>query len=291
MPLHSLPDSELREHCRRAIEGLELWLRRLIHETFSDKFSPNYIDVVTPRGVRLVRGQLAESLKQRMAAEPTRYPRPIDAAVLEDLRDLICNPEHWPYFKAALKDAFPDGASVAREFLDRVVRPRNALSHANPISVHDAHRVLCYSLDVVESLKQHYIRMNKDRLYNVPTVVRILDSLGHVIDLAGSAARMQPAPNDFSNDESCYLRSGSTLSIQVEIDPAFRPSEYEVRWSVANIAFQQVTGFKFSLLLEDRFTMTRLCVVCLVVSNKSWHKFGNYDDQVEMAYRVLPPIA
>lgn len=290
MPLYSLPQSELREHCRRSIEGLELWLRRLVHDTFSDAFGPNYIDAVTAKGDRLIRCPLADRLKRRMAAEPARYSRPIDAAVLDDLIDLLCNPPHYKaYFATPLADAFPDGSTEARTFLRRLAPPRNALAHANPITVHDAHRVLCYALDVVEALKRHYVEMNKAQLYNVPTVIRIVDSLGHAVDLSASAARLQAEIHDYSNDPPSFLRSGSTLSIEVDVDPAFDPADYEIRWSVASIAFAQQLGRRFSLRLEERYVMARLCVVCWVTSKKSWHKFGTHDDQVEMAYRVLPP--
>jgi hypothetical protein len=292
MPLHSVPESELREHCRRAIEGLELWLRRLVNDKFMTHFGVNYVEATTSDGSRLIRAKLSQDLKQRMANEPTRFSRLVDAAFLEDLIDLICNPMHYnPIFKDTLADAFPQGASEARALLQRLVPPRNALYHANPISVHDAYRVLCYTADVAAALQNYYVRSNMAQQYNVPTVIRIVDSLGHRVDLSTSSGRVAPEMRDYSQDHGSFLSCGSTISIEIDVDPAFDPAEYEIWWSVSNVGGPNITSRKFVLFLEDRYVSTRLCIVCQVISRKSWHKFGTHDDQVEMCYRVLPPTA
>jgi hypothetical protein len=48
-------------------------------------------------------------------------------------------------------------------------------------------------------------------------------------------------------------------------------------------------GPKFVLLLEERYVSTRFCAVCRIISNARWHKLGTHDDQIDIAYRVLPP--
>jgi hypothetical protein len=141
MPLYSIPEAELRDHCKRAIEGLELWLRRLIDDRFSAEFGPNYIDAKKPNGANLFRTAIAQGLRTRQANEPKRFQRLIDAAFIDDQIDLICNPDHYRiYFKDALDGAFGASAEHVRELLTRLVVPRNALYHANPISVHEAYR-------------------------------------------------------------------------------------------------------------------------------------------------------
>jgi hypothetical protein len=294
MPLHSIPETELRDHCRRAIEGLELWLRRLIDDRFSAVFGSDYMNAKKPNGDRLIRGSLAKELQERQAKQPDRFPRVIDAAFLEDQIDLICNPDHYrTLFAEALESAFGAGGDRLREMLSRMIAPRNALYHANPISVHDAYRVLCYSMDVVQSLKDYYSSVGKAQEYNVPTVIRVSDSLGHVRNLGqGNRPPHGSAMVDYSNDQSSYLRSGDTLSLEVEIDPSFDTSEYDIRWGIANATVipPRITGKKFTLTLTEAYVSTRFCAVCWVTSKKGWHKLGSFDDQVDIAYRVLPPV-
>ena len=148
MPLHWLPESDLREHSKRSIEALELWLRRLIDQELSTTYGADYIDATRPNGDRLLRNEIGRRLHKR-TTDKLKFPRPIDGALLEDLIDIICNPKLYDqHFRNPLQDAFPQGHAMARSMLSRLVAPRNALSHANPISVHDALRILCYSEDV-----------------------------------------------------------------------------------------------------------------------------------------------
>ena len=221
MPLHSVPDVELRDHCKRAIEGLEYWLRRLIDQELTTRYGANYLDAIEAGSQRVIRNEIAQRLKSFRDAQPTRYSRPIDAALLNDEIDIICKASLFNNcFKDALFAAFPHGNDEARVFLERLLAPRNALYHANPVSVHDAYRVLCYTTDVIESLKAYYLQENMAQEFNVPTVIQVRDSKGHVVHFSDPQRIVGHA--DFSNDPLSYLRCGDTISIEVEIDPSFR---------------------------------------------------------------------
>jgi hypothetical protein len=82
MPLHSISESDLREHCKRAIEGLEYWLRRFIDIRLSEAFGPAYIDAKRQDGSRVVRSELARELNERSKREPRRFSRLVDATFL-----------------------------------------------------------------------------------------------------------------------------------------------------------------------------------------------------------------
>ena len=288
MPLHWLPESDLREHSKRSIEALELWLRRLIDQELSTTYGADYIDATRPNGDRLLRNEIGRRLHKR-TTDKLKFPRPIDGALLEDLIDIICNPELYDqHFRNPLQDAFPQGHAMARSMLSRLVAPRNALSHANPISVHDALRILCYSEDVISALKADFQRRGLHQQFNVPTIIRVTDSLGHVAML--SANRPHGAIVDYSTDAAAQLRCGDTLSIEVGIDPSFDPDTYDVEWLTSNIGGPVQRGPKFTLNLTERYVSTRLTLVCRVTSKSAWHKLGTIDDQLDIAYRVLPPL-
>ena len=226
MDLHLLSDDERRSLCRRELEGLELWLRRLIHEAFSAAHGADYLDAVDQGGRRLIKKQVAGDIADRRAREPLRYHRPVDAAHLDDLATVICNPENWRhYFGAALSGAFPLGNVEARTFLGRLVGIRNKLSHANPISVHEAARVTCYTLDVIEALKGYYMNRNLENEYNVPTIIRVTDSFGNVFDISGMRGAREDAIVRKA-ESSGDLRPGERLSIEIEVDPSFERSNY-----------------------------------------------------------------
>ncbi len=291
MPLYRVAESELRDACRRDLEALERWLRRLVHEGLTNAYGQDYLNAKKPKGDCVIRAEIARRIMSRAAQASQRPSRDIDSSDLDDLVDIICNPElYGAHFRNALVDAFPDGCAEARTFLGRLVVVRNALSHARPISIHEAHRVLCYSLDTIEALKAYYSRNSMEKLYNVPTVIRLTDSLGHEIFLADSQRRDHPAMLDFSRDSDSWLRCGDTISIEVDVDPSFAPDSYEVRWLIANIGGPTQFGRKFNLMLSEQYVSTRFCAVCYVTSRAAWHKFGNFDDQIDIAYRVLPPV-
>lgn len=290
--LHSMPESEMRDQCKRAIEGLEYWLRRLIDGRLTEAYGPAYVDAIRADGSRILKSEIARDLLERTKAEPRRFSKIIDATFLDEQIEIICNPVLYKdHFKVALGGLFPQGGEVARTTLQRLVAPRNALYHSNPVSIHDAYRVLCYSMDVIEAFKEYYARMSMGRQYNVPTVIRISDSLGRVVHLSDSNRHPDgPATIDHSKDAAAFLRRGDVLSIEVDIDPTFDEKDYDVEWLISNVGGPKTLGRRFALLLTDEYVSTRFCAVCRVTSKNSWHKLGAFDDQVDIAYRVLPPV-
>ena len=199
----------------------------------------------------------------------------------------MCKPDLYEaFFKQGLKEAFGGNDSL-RPMLLRLIDPRNSLSHANPISVHDAYRALCYSGDVLQSLKKYYSGRGMAQQYNVPTILRVRDSFGHVTHMATRENRVV----DFSNNPPLYLTCGERLSLEVEVDPSFDASEYDVRWSAMASVFvnDMAVGHKFALVLEPRHVSTQLTIQCTVISHKPWHKEGAHDDILVVYYRVLPP--
>lgn len=292
MPLYSIAESERRDACKRSIEALELWLRRLVDQKLSPEFGAEYLNATKANGERLINSKIARNVEARIAHEPKRYARAIDAALLEDVISIVCNPELFSdYFHDAFKAAFPDGRQQAHTILKRLIAPRNALYHANPISVHDAYRVLCYTQDIIDGLKVHYRNQNTNQQFNVPTVIRINDSMGHESYLSSPERLFSGfAMLDYSREETAFLRCGDTISIEVDIDPTFDPNNYTVHWLIANVGGPATFGVKFTLQLTEQYVSARFCVCCRVISTAKWHKLGTHDDQVDIAYRVLPPI-
>jgi hypothetical protein len=292
--LHLLSDDERRALCRRELEALEHWLRRLIHESLSAAHGPDYLEAVDQGRRCVFNGEVRKSIVRRQREEPQRYQRPVDAALLDDLVTVICNPFNWKqYFGAALSKAFPLGNDEARSFLKRLVPIRNKLSHANPISVHEAARVICYTLDVIQALKDYYMKQNLEKDYNVPTIIRVTDSLGNVCNVSSERGDKEGGfPCRFNRTPSGYLRPGDRLSIEVEVDPSFERSSYRIQWIWNSMKPEEDKDCRRIVIdFENRHVKQEFAVWCRVISSEEWHKLGGYDDEVGAIYRVLPPLS
>ena len=93
---------------------------------------------------------------------------------------LLCTDKFYQLmFKDILIHSYPQGNNEAREFLGRLIPIRNKLSHSNPITIREAEKAICYSNDFIDGVKEYYKKEGKDRMYNVPTIIRIIDSLGN----------------------------------------------------------------------------------------------------------------
>ena len=84
------------------------------------------------------------------------------------------------HFKDVL-EPFYSGPQEVRSILNRLIPIRNKLSHGNTISIYEAEQCLCYTDDFISAYKEYYVKLGKERDYNVPTFTRIKDSLGNDI--------------------------------------------------------------------------------------------------------------
>ena len=290
MPFSQLKEEEKRSICKKEIENLENWLRRLVHESLSKEYGNNYLEYKDKSNNYLIKTEIRQRVKGLINKESTRFPRDIDAFFLPDLIYIICKKGLYnKFFKEPFLKTFPDGLNEARTFLRRLEYPRNALYHANPISDRHAEQVICYCHDIIDSLKEYYFKMGTEREYNVPRIIKVTDSLGNTIhlneieDLSGSWFLKRNHTN--------YLRPGDKLGIDVEIDPSFDPSSYTIEWYINRKIINKFTNkTKISFEIEVKHVGEFFSVYCMIISNKIWHKLTGHDDIIRINYKVLPPL-
>ena len=283
--LYKLTDNEIRNLCKEKLESLEHWLRRIIDETLSNKFG-DYFSYVDGSGNRLVANSIVQSLEKRVQKEPSRYKRKIDAVLLDDIVAIICNPQIYPYFRFALEGAFPEGASEAKTFLKRLTKPRNNLAHANPISLRQAERIVCYSNDVIDSLKAYYAALGMRQEYNVPLILKVTDSFGNVF-FRNEEDRWRIR---LDNSPRFFLRPGEILTAEVEVDSSFATEEYSIRWRALLTGQTLSDKQKMILHITERDVNQQFVISCQLTSSKSRHRLGSLgDDWLQLTYRILPP--
>jgi hypothetical protein len=291
MPLHKLTDSELRDHGKRSIEALEMWLRRLIDTELSSSYGANYLLATMNDEGNLISRSITKEMVARRIEEPARYPRAIDAALLNDVINIICKPGLFDHFRGALNIAFPLGDMQAKTTLEKLVAPRNALYHANPVSVRQIEQVICYSNDAIASIKRYYESKNLSEQFNAPTIIRISDSLGNVFhspQLADLGSVGRGALRAGSKTVAT-LRAGETLSLEIEVDPSFARSEYLIQWFAPNLPIITNNSEKFVLALQSKHVSKMFQIQVRLISKADWHRYQTFDDSVAIAYCVLPP--
>lgn len=189
----------------------------------------------------------------------------------------------------------PNGHNEARTFLDRIAVARNPLAHANPISVRQAEQVICYSHDIIDSLKSYYVKRNVFMQYNVPRIIKAIDSFGNQIYPNSPSSKDGDGCIIWNlKQEQFYLRPGETIRIEIEVDPSFSFDDYNVSWysysaGGSNSMLYQENSNIFSLAIAESHVAETFIIECHVISTKPWHRCGGYDDKISVFYKVLPP--
>lgn len=279
-----LEESERRELARRYLDSAESWLRRIVHHQLAATYGDNYFaDVETS----VVPKRIRHDAQIRRAKEPDRFPRWIDATTFGQLTTLLLHPALFgAHFREPLAVAYPDGQVEARTFLDRLEKLRNKLAHGSTCSVRELEQAVCYSNDLVDSLRGFYVSQNRQRVFNVPMITKFVDSLGNELHPPldrDDHVVFSPKHHGGYRD----LEVGQTLDIEVEVDQTFDPSGYVILWdqSINRIG----TGHKLTLPITVKHVGEDLHIECRVRSNKEWHRLGMDDDRLLVVYRVLPP--
>lgn len=285
MALHLLPSEVIRTSCRQRLESCELWLRRLIHDALIAEFGADYIETATLNGQSLFRSDIRNYVTSRLAAKNHGFSRPIDTLLLDHLCSIICKEEAFQkYFAPAIRHGFPTGKEHLRLILMRLVPIRNALSHANPISLHDAERALCYCDDIIAALTEYYASLGMSQEFDAPSFTRYSDSAGRVRYLTKTDEQL-----NFTADTA--FRSGDSVRFEVDVDGHYSPEKYIVRWQVGNTPNpEQVEGNQLSFTLLPRHVSTHFVIFVSVISKNSWHRHGSHDARLVLVYRVLPPL-
>ncbi|MEM8938616.1 MAG: hypothetical protein AAGC64_04625 [Bacteroidota bacterium] len=279
-----------RSICKTAIENLEVWLRNVIESQLSKKYGNKFWDYKNEDGARIIRNSIIKDAKHRFSEDPNRYPRFVDALLLDDAIKIFCNPNLYDeHFKSFLVTAFSNGTDVARVFLERLVPIRNKLSHAQPISNHEALQVLCYSKDTIESIKKGFKDRNMEKIYNAPTFIGLTDSLGNQFSEA-KIIRNNTGRGMCHLTENNILSVGDILVIETAIDPSFDSEQYLIEWVFhgQNSSTYTATGNRIEIQIDKIHIRHDFNVFCKVTSNKDWHRCGDVDDSLHISYIVQP---
>lgn len=278
---------EIRSICRSNIEAFEVWARRLIDAKMNENYGENFLDIKDLHDAFILKKEFRERIARMRATEPERFPRTVDAFFAEDIEYILCHQAFYKkLFSKALDYIYPQGREEAREFLKRLVPIRNALSHANPISMRQAEQAVCYTHDFIEGLKQYYKDKGEEKVWNVPRIISIRDSVGNKFE----------NPTDNNIGDSIFhcsqpFRCGDEYSVEVEVDPSFNANDYQINWEYHKHNLKEFNNkAKVNVIFENTDVGEFSFLRCTIISNKAWHKYRSYDCKVAIELQVLPPI-
>lgn len=286
---YNYSDEELRAYCRNSLESLEMWARRIIHEKMVENYGDQYIGYQNSDGNYIIKKEIRDQVRSLSQKEPQRILRPVDALYLDHLTYFLCKQEWYKeLFKEALDFMYPEGKDEVRTFLERLVPIRNALSHSNPISVRQAEQVICYSNDFIASIQNYYKSRGLEKVWNVPRIIRLTDSLGNVFEITDYDDTRSSADSHFIIEQPLYC--GDTYSINVEVDASFPACDYDIVWKKASKTMQDFFNRnQYIVKLTEEDVSELLLVECSVISHKKWHRHKYYDSLAYLQLKVLPP--
>lgn len=282
--LYNFTPDEIRSYCRGSIESFEIWTRRLIHQKMSQEYGNEYSEAKDGKGNNIIKKEIRDHATYLITGNPKRFSRWVDALFIEDLIYLLCHPILYPkLFKKPLDYMYPQGKEETREFLQRIVPIRNVLSHSNPISIRQAEQTICYCNDFISSIKAFYKDEGEEQLWNVPTIIKAIDSEGKEY-----VSRINDMTESFNTD--FLFQVGDNYKISIEVDSSFDSGSYSIRWYESNVERIDLRSkLEYTKKFATKDVNQSFMIQCKTISNKEWHKFGTYDCYKIWFLSVLPP--
>ena len=127
-----------------------------------------------------------------------------------------------------------------------------------------------------------------EKSFNVPTIICFSDNLGNTSYMESVPENVSSRIVDWRKGEHGDLHPGDALVAEIEIDPSFRESDYDVEWNV--FGNENGSGPVARITIQNRHVGKQFELRFRVISKLDWHRFFGCDDGLGLTYRVLPPL-
>ena len=124
--------------------------------------------------------------------------------------------------------------------------------------------------------------------FNVPSVMRITDSFGNENIYSDNPQIARHILTDPSSKDPKTLYMGDQFTINIEMDPSFPESEYQINWHKKEGLEILDNGRKIVATIGNALIGEAVELIGTVISNKEWHRFGSYDQLVVINFKALP---
>lgn len=277
-------ENEIRNDVKETLESFEHWSRRLINDIFTERYGKDFFDYKFENKEALIKKDILKTIEDRMKSNPQRFPRKIDAILMDDISYFLCKDDFYKqFFKDILMNSF-SGQEEVRHRIALLTGIRNKLYHGNPISYREAEIAICYSHDFIDCYNNYYRKCGKEKEYNVPFFIKVTDSLGRC-----GYRNDNEYPVLSLGYDKISLRPGDLYKIWVDVDANFPDNFYNIEWYIGNQ--KQATGKEFSFSPTVEMVSSTILVECHLVTKRKWHKYSTYDDGFTVYLgEILPPV-
>ena len=282
-------EEELRTICRAHIENFEKWARIFIHNILSEKLAADYFHAKGDDGKYRMKKSFVEKSDKMIAADPLRFQTPVDTLFVEDIIYILCKDDFFrDYFSSYMCKMYPEGCNELRTFLRRLIPIRNKLSHTNPFSIREAEQCVCYCNDFIECIKEYYKTMGKDKDFNIPTIIRVNDSLGNEYLIKDGRAGENMTIIDPNTMQKKVFYLGEKFNLNLTLDPSFTEDTFSLNWQNKEGIEILDNGKRINVTITNNLIGEDVLLICRLVTNNEWHRFSGYDQQLLIKFKALP---
>jgi hypothetical protein len=127
--------------------------------------------------------------------------------------------------------------------------------------------------------------------YNVPTILKFSDSFGNLYFRNQMQDFLGGVIKDLSNQPTSVLWPGDVLTLEIEVDPAFDPTDYTISWTCSKGFVEPIpNGPKAIIKITTNHVAQQMGITCNIRANNEWHRMLSGEDDVLMVfYKVRPP--
>lgn len=129
-----------------------------------------------------------------------------------------------------------------------------------------------------------------EKEFNIPTVIKVTDSLGNEYlpgNKAGHGADVIEILDPTTRQRKAFFY-GDEFSVTMEMDPSYPPTDYTLNWDKSAGVEILEDGKKINITIGNELIGEENLIACSVISNKPWHRFKTYDHKIILKFKALP---
>jgi hypothetical protein len=131
---------------------------------------------------------------------------------------------------------------------------------------------------------------NQDKDFNIPAIIKVVDSLGNeYLIKEGRAGEGLDILDPNTNQKKTFFHN-DRFTLDLTIDPSFDDSSYVLQWTPRNGLEVLNNGKKISVLITDESIGDEVILWCRLVTKNSWHRYRSYDQQLIVHFKALPVL-
>ena len=128
-----------------------------------------------------------------------------------------------------------------------------------------------------------------EKKYNVPNIVRIIDSLGNEYAVKEGTSNEIIEIIDPHTKTMKEFYFGDKITFWLTIDPSFQENDYTLEWINKKGILPSENGRRLDVNIGEELVADVDYITCKVISSKEWHKYTHFDQRITLKYRALPP--